>query len=127
MRFWVVCALALMFAADATFPTRAAEANKVGAPGDSYVVELEGNPSTGYRWKLSEPSSENLGILRVDDLGYRAAKKEPGRVLVGAPRPYEFRITLLSPGAAKLLFEYLRPWESKPIKTFEQRIDVRGR
>ena len=127
MRIWFVCALALMFAADATFPASAAETNKLGAPGESYVVALEGNPSTGYRWKLSEPGSVNLGILRVQDLGYRAAKQEPGRVIVGAPQPYEFRITLLSPGAAKLLFEYLRPWEAKPIKTFEQRIEVRGR
>ena len=65
MRFWFVCALALMFAANATLPSNSAEANKVGAPGDSYVVELGGNPSTGYRWKLSEPGSVNLGILRV--------------------------------------------------------------
>jgi predicted secreted protein len=109
------------------FAARAAEAAKTGAVGDSYALELNGNPSTGYRWQISKVKSENLGILRVDDLGYSAAKKQQGKVLVGAPQSYRFRISLLSTGAARIVFEYVRPWEGKPINSFEQRVEVRSK
>jgi len=104
---------------------RAAESEHTGAVGDSYVLELDGNPSTGYRWKLNESKSENLRILRIDDLGYRAAEKPAGKLIVGAPAPYQYRVTLLASGSATIVFDYLRPWEGQPIKTFEQRVQVK--
>ena len=105
----------------------AAEAERTGAVGDSYVIELDGNPSTGYRWKLNEAKSENLRILRIDDLGYRAAEKPAGKLIVGAPAPYQFRVTLLASGSATIAFEYLRPWEGQPVKSFTQRVQVGGK
>jgi predicted secreted protein len=79
-----------------------------------------------YRWKLNEARSENLRIFRIEDLGYRAAAKPQGKVMVGAPQSYRFRISLLSTGSARIAFEYVRPWEGKPIKSFEQRVEARN-
>lgn len=131
-RVWSTGALVLFLIAAQTaiisshrFAAGASEAVRVGAVGDSFVLELNGNPSTGYRWKINETKSENLGILQVDDLGYSAAKKQEGKVLVGAPQSYRFRITLKASGAAKIAFEYLRSWEGRPIRAFEQRVQVR--
>jgi inhibitor of cysteine peptidase len=91
--------------------------------GTSYVLELEGNPSTGYRWRLNQGSSENLAIVKVEDLGYGEAKSS-GKKLLGAPAPYRFRITGLSPGFAKLAFEYVQPWVGKPAKTEQHEVHV---
>jgi inhibitor of cysteine peptidase len=125
-RFALTLAVGLGVAAFALTTARAAEMERTGAVGDSYALELDGNPSTGYRWKLSEAKSGNLRILRIDDLGYRAAQSTPGKLIVGAPAPYRFRVTLLAAGSATIVFEYLRPWEGRAIKTFEQSVQVRG-
>jgi predicted secreted protein len=87
--------------------------------GTSWVIELKGNPSTGYKWRLNEGSSENLAIVKVEDLGYgeSSGSSKKGHVMVGAPAPYRFRITGLSAGFAKLHFEYVRPWVGSPTKT----------
>jgi inhibitor of cysteine peptidase len=82
--------------------------------GARWVFELEGNPSTGYKWRLNEAGSENLAIVKVEDLGYGEPK---GKKLLGAPAPQRFRITGLSPGFAKLHFEYVQPWVGKPEQT----------
>jgi len=125
-RFALTLAVGLGVTLLAPMAARAAEAERTGAVGDSYVLELDGNPSTGYRWKLSEAKSENLRILRIDDLGYGAAQSPPGKLIVGAPASYRFRVTLLAAGSTTIVFEYLRPWEGQAIKTFAQRVQVRG-
>lgn len=81
--------------------------------GTSWVVEMQGNPSTGYKWRLDPAGSENPSIVKVEDLGYGEAKGK----LLGAPAPQRFRLTGLSAGFAKLHFEYVQPWVGKPAKT----------
>lgn len=81
--------------------------------GTSWVVEMQGNPSTGYKWRLDPAGSENPSIVKVEDLGYGEAKGK----LLGAPTPQRFRLTGLSAGFAKLHFEYVQPWVGKPAKT----------
>ncbi len=81
--------------------------------GTSWVVEMQGNPSTGYKWRLDPAGSENASIVKVEDLGYGEAKSK----LLGAPAPQRFRLTGLSAGFAKLHFEYVQPWVGKPAKT----------
>jgi len=48
-----------------------------------------------------------------------------GKKLIGAPAPYRFRITALTPGFARLYFEYVHPWVGKSIKieTLGVRVD----
>jgi len=92
--------------------------------GASYIFELEGNPFVGYRWRLNPRASENLAIVMVEDLGYGEGKSI-GKKLIGAPAPYRFRITALTPGFARLYFEYVHPWVGKSIKieTLGVRVD----
>jgi inhibitor of cysteine peptidase len=104
----------------------AAEADKASAVGDNYVISLQGNPSTGYRWRLDRTRSQNLALVKVEDLGYAAAK-QTGKPMVGAAATYHFRVTLLATGTANLAFEYVRPWEGKPIRTFAQRVEIKSR
>jgi len=105
----------------------AVAAEKTLSPGASYVFELGGNPSTGYKWRLNEGASENIAIVKVEDLGYgkSSGRSKSGHVIVGAPAPYRFGITGLAPGSARLHFEYLRPWVGTPTKTEDLRVRVK--
>jgi predicted secreted protein len=114
--------LALALAMSATTHSVGAREETSGRVGTSWVIELEGNPSTGYRWRLNQKESENPSIVKVEDLGYGEAKSK----LIGAPAPYHFRLTGLSPGLAKLRFEYVRPWEGKPEKTKDVWVRVKN-
>ena len=91
----------------------AARDQKSVRAGTSWVFPIGGNPSTGYVWRLNKAGSENLAIVKVEDLGYG----EGGKKRLGAPASYRFRITGLAPGFARLHFEYVRPWVGKPSKT----------
>jgi len=108
--------LALPLALSAGSQGAATRAQKSVRVGTSWVIEMQGNPSTGYKWRLDQAGSENPSIVKVEDLGYGAAKTE-GKKLLGAPAPQHFRLTGLSAGFAKLHFEYVQPWVGKPAKT----------
>jgi inhibitor of cysteine peptidase len=120
-------ALALAALLSAALPlkdSRAAEMRELSA-GASYVLDLEGNPSTGYRWRLDAGKSENAAILNVEDLGYGESDQPAGeKRRVGAPAPYRFRITGVAAGSAKLVFEYVQPWVGKAARTEEQAVHV---
>jgi predicted secreted protein len=88
---------------------------------DEWNVNLihDGNPTTGYAWKLA--------AIRVDVL-------EPGSepedvrdsTLPGAGGRFTFRFTARSQGYTKVILAYLRTWEKDmpPVKTFEMTADV---
>ena len=78
--------------------------------GQSTVIVLRENPSTGYKWQLDRAQSTNLAIVRVIDRGYRVGQSG----LIGAPGSHRWKITARVPGAASLVFTYARPWEHKP-------------
>jgi len=125
-------AAALLVAAliGAAVPFRSGHAaeEKVVAVGASYVLDLKGNPSTGYRWRLDEAKSEGLPLIKVEDLGYAQSEPPPGeKKRVGAPALYRFRITGAAKGTAKLVFEYVQPWVGKPARTQEQTVHVTAR
>lgn len=91
--------------------------------GHSATVEFEGNPSTGYRWRLDEAGSENPAIVAVVDLGYGASSSK-GKKLIGAPEMQRFRITGLKAGSARLRFQYLQPWVGTPAEVDDVRVHV---
>lgn len=105
LRFLSGVAIATLLAA--SFAATAAEAASRGnaRAGNSYEFHFEGNPSTGYRWLYNEAKSDNPGIVRVDDLGYG----KPASRKLGAPAPYNFRVTCLKGGNAELWFAYRGP------------------
>jgi len=93
--------------------------------GASTVMELQGNPSTGYSWRLDAANSENTSIVSIEDLGYGESEPPPGeKRRMGAPASYRFRITGVSEGTAKLVFEYVQPWVGKPARMQEHTVHV---
>ena len=76
--------------------------------GETFTVELEGNPTTGYEWQLAQ-----------DDPRFRLIKKDyarpgPG---VGAATKERFQIEALQSGSTTLTFTYKRGWETEVLDT----------
>jgi predicted secreted protein len=95
--------------------------------GDSATVELDGNPSTGFRWELDDGASENGNLVKVEDLGYAKREVKPGeRPVLGAPSKYRFLVTGLEAGSVKLVFNYGRGRDTPPAKTQEVSVEVAG-
>lgn len=91
--------------------------------GQTLVVELISNPTTGYSWQVLEL-----------DAGVLAQQGEPEYVedsqsegLVGAGGTETFRFEALLAGQTTLSLGYLRPWEENvdPIETFTITVTVR--
>lgn len=86
----------------------AAHAQKILRIGETWNLQLEGNPSTGYAWRLDSGASDGLSRVKVKSLGYAdAPKRRP--VMVGVPAPFGFRIRCAQQGYARLAFVYVGP------------------
>jgi predicted secreted protein len=93
----------------------------------SSMIELDGNPSTGFTWALDDGASENPQLVKVEDLGYAKRELAPGqRPVLGAPSKYQFRVTGVEAGSVKLVFNYGRGREAPPTKTQEVSVEVTG-
>ncbi|MGE9292140.1 MAG: protease inhibitor I42 family protein [Puniceicoccales bacterium] len=99
--------------------------------GESFVVSLPDNASTGYTWELSDSyqgvlhqrggtGSQNLTSSN------QTAIQDGSTPLMGAPTLKRWTFTAEKAGEAPLHFEYLRPWEkdSDPAKVFEVTVKV---
>lgn len=89
--------------------------------GDTLVLRLESNPSTGFGWAIKgDPSPLKL---------VKSSTKKNGQNshVVGAPVTQEFRLRAASAGMASLTLDYRRPWEHDvaPVKTFHVRVKAR--
>ncbi len=92
------------------------------APGKKIEVDLKGNPTTGFEWRMAELKTE---VLKADGKGeYVPDKFDPPRV--GSGGTYVFKFTAAKPGKAALKFEYLRPWEKDkpPAQKFSVNLTV---
>jgi predicted secreted protein len=93
----------------------------------STVIELPGNPSTGYSWVLDDGASEGPEFVKVEDLGYAMKElKEGERPVLGAPQQQQFRISGLEVAHVKLVFLYVKSRDTPPAKTEEIAIEVVG-
>jgi inhibitor of cysteine peptidase len=86
--------------------------------GNSWELQFEGNPSTGYTWQLDVAASNGLDLIKLESLGYASSRKKRP-VVVGAPAPFLFRITCLKPGSADLWFDYVGPTGKRSSKKHE--------
>ena len=89
--------------------------------GDTLVIRLKSNPSTGYRWAIKgDPSPLRL---------VKSSTKKTGQTghAVGVPVTQEFRLKVASAGMASLTLEYSRPWEytAAPAKTLAVKVNAR--
>jgi len=84
--------------------------------GDLFVVQLEGNASTGYEWVRVEPVSlEGSPVDIVKESEYQNL----GTPIPGASGEFVFRYRAMRPGTVTLGFEYRRPWDTDdPIDSY---------
>lgn len=87
-------------------------------------IKLGGNATTGYMWKVSAYDNH---IIFVDDYKYNGNNNASS--LVGESGEFEFMVTALNEGNTEIIFEYMRPWESKPIRTVvcDVKVDSNGK
>ena len=82
--------------------------------GGEIVVELEGNPSTGYTW-----GTKDLDVSQLQQVGETAFKSSnPG--LIGSGGTLTLTFKALKAGKVTLTLIYHRPWETNvaPQSTF---------
>jgi inhibitor of cysteine peptidase len=89
--------------------------------GQTLVVTLEGNPTTGYSWEVAEPLDEQ--VLR--QVGEAEFKQESD--LVGAGGVQILRFEAVNAGTITLKLVYHRPWEKdvEPLETYSLQVVVR--
>lgn len=88
--------------------------------GQELVLNLDSNPSTGYRWVQAETEKPVLVVLGKP--AYKPASRLPG---AGGLESWTFRA--VERGEQSLKLEYLRPWEKNtpPAKTILLHFTVR--
>ncbi len=87
------------------------------------VISLEGNPTTGYTWHVTDYDNT---VISVEELGTEPLNQgatseetvsgESGETqIVGAPSLFKFKITGLQGGVTNLTFDYYRSWEGSEL------------
>lgn len=93
--------------------------------GESLIIELEENPTTGFTWKCDE---YDTSILELLDDAYMPDNTETDIVGRGGIHHYEFRG--LSEGETTLTFKYIKSWEGddspEDTRTFIVVVDQEG-
>jgi predicted secreted protein len=96
------------------------------ARGEAATIELQENPSTGYKWQIAQQGSSKLEIVAISDLGFGPGGSPGQKALLGAPGQHRWKIEALAAGHATVTFIYLRAWEKvPPTRRHEVTIDIR--
>ncbi|QWG24654.1 protease inhibitor I42 family protein [Bradyrhizobium sediminis] len=115
---------AAMLAATAT-EADAADQTLQLTVGQQATVELEENPSTGYRWTIDAKSGVNASILRISDRGF--SQNADGKRLLGAPGIHRWSIAATSAGSASVTFVYQRSWEATSVRRHQVTVQAVAR
>jgi len=88
--------------------------------GETLVIALEANPTTGYLWEVVESDQR---ILR--QMGETEFQPESDKI--GAPGLQTFHFKPQQAGNMRLQLVYHRPWEKDvdPLKTFSLQVTIR--
>lgn len=99
----------------------AADSTVTVSPGQTFLIALDANPTTGYSW--SALPGFDTTVLAVDGSSYRG----PARSLPGAGGTEILVVRALAAGTTKLRLGYARPFEKgvPPVKRAEFSITVR--
>ena len=100
---------ALLFCA---FQLQAADStNEVKlAVGQTYSINLDSNPTTGYSWKLASPTNQ---VFMLVTNSYKPRKNTTRVVGSGGVERWTFKT--VGKGRAELALEYVRPWEKEAV------------
>jgi inhibitor of cysteine peptidase len=103
--------------------------------GETLVIRLESNPSTGYGWEVGQPllSSDSLPVLQQTGDEYQPREElgpsyaEGDGPLLGAPMTQVLRFQALRAGQTSLDLVYRRPWEDvPPLDSFSIKVESVG-
>lgn len=73
-------------------------------PGETFILELEGQPGAGYEWRIE--FDDAVDIEELDATGSAGG--------IGGASRQRFRLNPRHPGVRSIHLEYGRPWETKP-------------
>jgi inhibitor of cysteine peptidase len=91
------------------------------APGDSIVITLSGNPTTGFQWTVA--GKPGPALEQVGEVEYKPSAARPG--VVGSGGAFVVRFKAAEAGQATVKMAYARSWESvPPAQTFEVTVVV---
>ncbi len=87
--------------------------------GDTLIVTLDGNTTTGYNWLM-----QTMDPAILKQVGEPAYTPESDQV--GAPGKISLTFQAIKTGQAKLILNYMRSFEKEiaPLKTFEVSVVV---
>lgn len=90
--------------------------------GQSLLLTLPSNPTTGFRWVLRDDADAVL-----ERLGPEVYSNPEDSGLVGSAGLSTWRFKVKQAGTGQLQLTYQRPWENEvaPAKTFDCAIEVR--
>jgi predicted secreted protein len=96
---------------------------------EKVIVEMQSNPSTGYRWDFDQRTRERR-CYRVTELTEtQPAAQSNTPVLVGAPTSQKWEISLDAEfpcqNDARLSWTYHRPWESTSSQDLKATLRLR--
>jgi len=90
--------------------------------GSEFIISLESNRSTGYRWVLADSTA--LGPLRVVGTRYEVPRRNRDRNGAGGTERWTLRSQAAGEGVVSLV--YVRPWETAvPKDTTRFRVIIR--
>lgn len=122
-KVWLLAAVLMALIAGAPAHAKSGGATVRLTVGESTMVTLASNPSTGYGWRINTARSANLGAVAVEEIGYQSG---PGQ-MPGAPGVHRWRVTAKAPGGVKIVFDYARPWEHvAPANRYTLRVKISG-
>ena len=88
---------------------------------ESFQIELEGNPTTGFSWECEDSSP---GIVKIEKSTVFAAAEGDDGMKVGVPSKFVYKVTAARAGETILSFRYRRPWEKVPPAE-ERKFDIK--
>jgi len=91
--------------------------------GQSFIVSLHSNPTTGFVWNIKNAGDEKIISLINNNYLVNNAENQPAVVGQGGQQYWQFKA--LQPGTTDLQLVYARPWESvQPAQTFNLKVIV---
>jgi predicted secreted protein len=96
---------------------------RVAPRGQEFEIRLQGNPTTGYGWQVTEIDAQKVQMLAEDYVEH----KQEDQPIVGAGGTYIFRFRASAEGQTRIVIVYQRPWEKDvdPLRTYTLDLTVR--
>jgi predicted secreted protein len=91
--------------------------------GQTFILSLPSNPSTGYSWNFAQTYDDKLLELTADNA--YLSEEDSGHLTVGQGGRSYWKFKALLNGTTEINLQYARPWESRqPAQTFKVTINV---